>query len=142
LFTHLSSREALSILLYKPISAFVAQAVAKSPQESRGTPDTHNLFVLSDCGSLTSLPVALASSEALPLPLASWSGLPTASDRESGADVASGRRICEGIKENSVVMESGWGVLAFCILWGYPCVVWLPIALTCRICHDAQYRDA
>jgi hypothetical protein len=20
--------------------------------------------------------------------------------------------------------------------------VWLPIALTCRICHDAQYRDA
>jgi hypothetical protein len=21
-------------------------------------------------------------------------------------------------------------------------IVWLPIALTCRICHDAQYRDA
>jgi hypothetical protein len=20
--------------------------------------------------------------------------------------------------------------------------VWLPLALTCRICHDAQYRDA
>jgi transposase InsO family protein len=60
-----------------------------------------------------------------------------------------------GSKLNGRAKEAQWIVFdleskASCVYWPEKCsiqfdedaVVWLPIALTCRICHDAQYRDA